>query len=101
MFVRAARSRGVGSHKLYFDVAEAALVASGDQAMQLQIADAIEAVGSEHVLFGSDAVGEFTLSPVKAAGQFRTDVPISQADFDQIAKNRLSFLPSAAGSSDH
>jgi predicted TIM-barrel fold metal-dependent hydrolase len=77
---------------LYFDVAEAALVANGDKQIQQAIADAIRHIGPQRILFGSDAVGSSTLAPAKAAAQFRNDIPLSQAEFDTIAGNVAPYL---------
>jgi predicted TIM-barrel fold metal-dependent hydrolase len=93
VYVNAVQTRRRELSNLYFDVAESALVAGGDKKTDAEIADAIRKIGVTHVLFGSDAVGESTLAPVKAAAQFRSDIPLTPAEFATIASNHLSFLP--------
>lgn len=77
---------------LYFDVAEAALVAGGRPEVVQAIAQAIRRIGPDRILFGSDAVGPTTLPPAKAAAQFRKDVPLTAAEFADIADNLPSFM---------
>jgi predicted TIM-barrel fold metal-dependent hydrolase len=92
VYVDAVSRRAPGTKNLYFDVAEAALVAGGDKEILAQIANAIHRIGASHILFGSDAVGSSALSPEKAAAQFRHDVPLTPEEFAIIAANRLPFL---------
>lgn len=92
VYVDAVSRQAAGTKNLYFDVAEAALVANGDKEKLAQIAEAIHRIGAQHILFGSDAVGPTTLSPEKAAAQFRNDVPLTAEEFATIAANRLPFL---------
>jgi predicted TIM-barrel fold metal-dependent hydrolase len=80
-----------GTSKLYFDLAEAALVANRDPARVSAIAAAIRQIGTDRILFGSDAVGQYTLAPVRAAAQFREDIPLTDAEFTAIAKNVLPY----------
>ncbi|MBV9958227.1 MAG: amidohydrolase family protein, partial [Acidobacteria bacterium] len=92
VYVDAVSRHAPGTKNLYFDVAEAALVAGGNKEKLAQIADAIHRIGAQHILFGSDAVGSSTLQPEKAAAQFRNDVPLTPEEFTTIAANRLPFL---------
>lgn len=93
VYVAAVENGHKGTKNLYFDVAEAALVAGGDKAMLAKIADAIRRVGPDRILFGSDAVGTTTLPPDKAAAQFRRDVPLTDEEFARMANNKLRFVP--------
>jgi predicted TIM-barrel fold metal-dependent hydrolase len=92
VYVDAVGRQAPGTKNLYFDVAEAALVAGGDKEVLAQIANAIHRIGAQHILFGSDAVGGSALPPEKAAAQFRNDVPLTAEEFATIAANRLPFL---------
>lgn len=92
VYVEAAEKGGKGTRNLYFDVAEAALVADGDRSMLGKIANAIRRVGPERILFGSDAVGTATLPPASAAAQFRRDVPLTDEEFARISQNALPFV---------
>jgi predicted TIM-barrel fold metal-dependent hydrolase len=80
-----------GTRNLYFDVAEAALVAAGRKEVLDEIAAAIRKIGPRRILFGSDAVGSSTLPPIKAAAQFRKDVPLTEEEFAIIARNLMPF----------
>jgi predicted TIM-barrel fold metal-dependent hydrolase len=93
VYVAAVEKGLKGTKNLYFDVAEAALVAGGDKSMLAKIADAIRRVGPDRILFGSDAVGTSTLPPDKAAAQFRRDIPMTDEEFAKIADNKLPFMP--------
>jgi predicted TIM-barrel fold metal-dependent hydrolase len=81
-----------GTRLLYFDVAEAALVAGGRQDVQNEIAQAIRRIGLSRILFGSDAVGGSTLPPLRAVSQFRQDIPLTSKEFSIIRSNVLPFL---------
>jgi predicted TIM-barrel fold metal-dependent hydrolase len=91
VYVEAAAAHRPATRNLYFDVAEAALVANRDPKMVQTIADAIRRIGPDHVVFGSDAVGPNTLTPIKAAAQFRRDIPLSDAEFATIERNVLPY----------
>jgi predicted TIM-barrel fold metal-dependent hydrolase len=93
VYVSAVQRHAKGTQNLYFDVAEVALVANGNKEMLQTIADAIRRIGPTHILFGSDAVGQNTLPPAKAIAQFRSDVPLTDAEFAIIAANHLPYLP--------
>jgi predicted TIM-barrel fold metal-dependent hydrolase len=92
VYVDAAASGAPSTRNLYFDVAEAALVANGSSEMLQAIAAAIRRIGPARILFGSDAVGPATLSPVRAAAQFREDVPLTDEEFRAIASNVAPYL---------
>lgn len=89
VYVEAAAARRPAN--LYFDVAEAALVANRDPKMVQTIADAVRRIGPDHVVFGSDAVGATTLTPIRAAAQFRRDIPLTEAEFRTIERNLLPY----------
>jgi uncharacterized protein len=80
------------ARNLWFDVAEAALVAGGDKEKLATIAAAIRKIGPARILFGSDAVGSSTLPPARAAAQFRADVPLTEAEFAIIAGNLAPYM---------
>jgi predicted TIM-barrel fold metal-dependent hydrolase len=92
VYVDAATSQTPAARNLYFDVAEAALVANGSSEMLQAIAAAIRRIGPERILFGSDAVGTTALPPLQAAAQFRKDVPLTEGEFRIIASNIAPYL---------
>jgi predicted TIM-barrel fold metal-dependent hydrolase len=92
VYVDAVASRAPGTKNLFFDVAEAALVANGSREKLQEIVAAIRRIGPEHILFGSDAVGPSTLAPQRAAAQFRKDVPLTEDEFRIIAGNVAPYL---------
>jgi predicted TIM-barrel fold metal-dependent hydrolase len=92
IYADAVASGAPGTRLLYFDVAEAALVAGGRKEILEQIAAAIRKIGPSRILFGSDAVGGSTLPPLRAAAQFRQDLPLTPEEFSTIAANVLPFL---------
>lgn len=91
-FAEAVAQGAPGTKNLYFDVAEAALVAEGSPETQQAIAEAIRTIGLSRILFGSDAVGSSTLPPEKAAAQFRADIPLTAEEFSVIASNVMPYL---------
>lgn len=80
------------TRNLYFDVAEAALVA-GDSNETLQlIAKRIRQIGPKRILYGSDAALNGRLQPRDAWVQFREKVPLTEAEFRTIANNVAPYL---------
>ncbi len=92
VYAEAVASGNPAARNLWFDVAEAALVAGGDKDMLAAIAAAIRKIGPNRILFGSDAVGSRTLPPDKAAAQFRRDLPLSDEEFAIIAGNIAPYM---------
>ncbi|HEX8173021.1 MAG TPA: amidohydrolase family protein [Thermoanaerobaculia bacterium] len=80
------------TRNLYFDVAEAALVAGDSVELRQAIADAIRRIGPRRVVFGSDAVGQSALAPLAATTQFRQNIPLTEEEFATIAANVLPYL---------
>lgn len=90
VFAAAAESRDPRSNRLYFDVATNVTedITPAEAAL---VAQRIRQVGLGHVLYGSD------LSPPGGSiGRgweiFRTKVPLTTAELQQIANNRLDFF---------
>jgi predicted TIM-barrel fold metal-dependent hydrolase len=78
---------------LYFDVAEAALVARGQTETLRTIARRIHQIGVTRVLFGSDGPVPEALAPREAWRDFRTNVPLTEAEIAAIAGNVAPYLP--------
>ena len=92
VYVNAVRTRNPAMRDVYFDVAEAALVANGDAERVKAVAQAIRDIGPARIVFGSDAVGASALSPVQATAQFRKDIPLTTAEFAIIAHNVMPYV---------
>ena len=77
--------------RLYFDVAEVALMAerAGDAADDVRavIAERIRQIGPERILFGSDD----HVPPDQAWAAFRTQIPLTDAERDTIARNVVPY----------
>jgi predicted TIM-barrel fold metal-dependent hydrolase len=89
--------RAPGTQKLYFDIAEAPLIASQyPPSMQRKILDdvavAIRKIGIERILYGSDGMLIGHLPPQEAWTQFRMSVPLTDKEFNQIAKNAAPYI---------
>jgi predicted TIM-barrel fold metal-dependent hydrolase len=91
-YAEAVASRAPGTQNLYFDIAEAPLIASQyPPTMQRQIlervAAAIRRIGTDRILYGSDGALEGHLPPAEAWAQFRMSVPLTDEEFARIARN--------------
>ena len=90
-FADAVRSNRAGTRNLWFDMAEAPLIAAQTEDTKAQVltdvAARIRQIGVDRVLFGSDTGGKGHLTPAKAWAQFRSDVPLRTEEFEAIARN--------------
>lgn len=96
-YVDAIARRAPGTQNLYFDIAEAPLIASQyPPSMQRQILDevavAIRKIGTGRILYGSDGMLVGHLPPQEAWTQFRMSVPLTDEEFHQIATNVAPYL---------
>lgn len=95
-FAEAVAERRPATRNMYFDVAEAALVASEAGEMKQRIASnvaaAIRRIGVPRVLFGSDQFGGNHKTPNDAWQMFREIVPLTDAEFTAIAGNIAPYL---------
>jgi predicted TIM-barrel fold metal-dependent hydrolase len=84
------------TRNIVFDVAEAALVASGAGPMKQPILDnvakRIRQIGVERILFGSDQFGGNHRKPTEAWQMFVGEVPLTEAEFAAIAANVAPYL---------
>jgi predicted TIM-barrel fold metal-dependent hydrolase len=91
-FATAVRERRLGTHNLYFDISDAALVAEGNPKMLSAIATAMRSMGLERMLYGSDAVGPGHPAPKEAWEAVLRGLPLTQAEFAIIAGNVAPYL---------
>jgi len=80
-----------GMRNLWFDVSDAALVASEDGKRD-ELAVQMRRIGFDRLLYGSDAAFEGHPGPKDAWDAFRTTMPLSKAEFERIAKNVAPWL---------
>ena len=90
-YAEAVSSNRASTRNLWFDMAEAPLIAGQYQGKRDQIladvAARIRQIGVGRVLFGSDTGGKGHLSPAEAWAQFRKDVPLREDELEAIARN--------------
>lgn len=85
-----------GTRNLYFDIAEAPLIASqyGERQEEILaiVARRIRQIGLDRILYGSDGALEGHLPPRQAWAQFRANVPLTEEEFRIIASNVAPYL---------
>lgn len=84
VYADAVSSGHPATKNLYFDVAEAALVAGGSKEILQTLAQRIRQIGPSHILFGSDSGHQ---TPSEAWEMFRTQVPLTEEELRTIARN--------------
>jgi len=84
------------TRNLYFDIAEAPLIAAqyGEKKQEIlqTVAKRIRQIGLSRILFGSDVGGKGHLTPREAWQQFVTDVPLTNEELRTIASNVAPYL---------
>jgi predicted TIM-barrel fold metal-dependent hydrolase len=80
------------TRNLYFDVAEAALVARGSDETLRTIAARIRQIGPRRILYGSDGPVPEALAPSAAWTEFRTKVPLTEEELRIIASNLAPYM---------
>jgi predicted TIM-barrel fold metal-dependent hydrolase len=77
---------------LYFDVAEAVLVAGGSEETLRTIAQRIRQIGLRRILYGTDGPVSEALSPREGWDAFRTKLPLTEEELRTIADNVAPYL---------
>ena len=77
---------------LYFDVAEAVLVAGASEETLRTIAQRIRQIGPRRILYGTDGPVPEALSPREGWDAFRTKLPLTEEDLRTIAENVAPYL---------
>lgn len=77
---------------LYFDVADAALVAGGSEETLRAIAMRMRQIGLRRILYGSDAAMAGHPTPREAWAAFRTELPLTEDEVAIIASNVAPYL---------
>ena len=77
---------------LYFDVAEAALVAGASEEALQTIAQRIRQIGPRRILYGTDGPVSEALSPQEGWDAFRTKLPLTEEELRTIADNVAPYL---------
>ena len=80
------------ARNLYFDLADAALVAGGSEETLRTIAARIRQIGPGRILYGSDAAMLGHPTPGEAWAAFRAEVPLTDEEFAIIAGNVAPYL---------
>lgn len=95
-YAEAVASGAPGTKNLYFDVAEATLIASHYGPRKAEIlamsAKRIRQIGLNRVFYGSDGALAGHLAPADAWAQFRSEVPLTDAELLTIANNVAPYL---------
>jgi uncharacterized protein len=89
-------AEAVGAHRpptrrLYFDVSDAALVASTPELAQV-VADRIRQIGFDRIVYGSDAAFSNHPDPGASWAAFRKGIPLTAEEFEKIAHNMAPYL---------
>lgn len=92
VFADAVSARHPATANLYFELAQASMVASDSKADLQTIAERIRQIGIERIFYGSDGPQFGGLSPNAAWADFRVKVPLSEAEIQTIAQNVAPFL---------
>lgn len=79
------------TRNLYFDVADAGLVATTPELGKI-MADRMRQIGLERIFYGSDAAFGNHPDPAGSWAAFRKNIPLSPAEFDKIASNVAPYL---------
>jgi predicted TIM-barrel fold metal-dependent hydrolase len=80
------------ARNLYFDLADAALVAGGSEETLRTIAARIRQIGPSRILYGSDAAMLGHPTPREAWTAFRAELPLTDEEFAIIAGNVAPYL---------
>jgi predicted TIM-barrel fold metal-dependent hydrolase len=91
VYAAAVTARRPATRRLYFDVSDAALVASTPELAQT-VADRIRQIGLDRILYGSDAAFENHPDPQESWAAFRKGIPLTAAEFEKIASNVAPYL---------
>ena len=91
VYAAAVAAREPATRRLYFDVTDAALVASTPELAQV-VADRIRQIGLDRILYGSDAAFSNHPDPGGSWAAFRKGIPLSADEFEKIAHNVAPYL---------
>jgi predicted TIM-barrel fold metal-dependent hydrolase len=91
VYAEAVAARLPATRNLYFDVSDAALVASTPEPAQV-VADRIRQIGLDRILYGSDAAFGNHPDPGGSWAAFRKGIPLRAEEFDKIAHNVAPYL---------
>lgn len=91
VYAQAVAARSPATSHLYFDVADAGLVATTAELGQ-EMAERIRQIGLDRVLFGSDAAFGNHPDPAGSWAAFRKNLPLSATEFETIAHNVAPYL---------
>jgi predicted TIM-barrel fold metal-dependent hydrolase len=91
VYAEAVATRRPATRRLYFDISDAALVATTPELAQLLV-DRIRQIGLERILYGSDAAFGNHPDPRGSWAAFRKGLPLTAAEFETIARNIAPYL---------
>jgi predicted TIM-barrel fold metal-dependent hydrolase len=91
VYAEAVAARRPATRRLYFDVADAALVANTPELSQA-VADRIRQIGLDRIFYGSDAAFGTHPDPGGSWAAFRKGIPLSATEFETIARNVAPYL---------
>lgn len=91
VYAEAVAARRAATRRLYFDVSDAALVASTPELAQV-VADRIRQIGLDRIVYGSDAAFGNHPDPGGSWAAFHKGIPLSAAEFERIAHNVAPYL---------
>jgi len=91
VYAEAVAAKRPATRRLYFDVSDAALVATTPELAQV-VADRIRQIGLDRIFYGSDAAFGNHPDPAGSWAAFRKGIPLTAAEFEKIASNVAPYL---------
>lgn len=91
VYAEAVAARRPATRNLYFDISDAALVASTPELAQV-VADRIRQIGLDRIFYGSDAAFGNHPDPRGSWAAFLKGIPLSATEFATIARNVAPYL---------
>ncbi len=91
-YADAVASRSPATQNLYFDVTQLELVLQGRDDALKKAAALMRRIGLRRILWGSDEPEDARDPPRNAWKEFRTSLPLTEAEFGTIARNVAPYL---------
>lgn len=92
VFAKAFAARDAATRRLYFDLADTALIAAASPELGVSITTAMRAIGLDRMLYGSDAAMEGHPAPRESWQAVRANLRLNEGEIDVIAKNVAPYL---------
>jgi uncharacterized protein len=91
VYAEATAAKEPATRRLYFDVSDAAFVATTPELAQT-VVERMRQIGLDRMFYGSDGAFANHPGPRDSWAAFRKNLPLSDAEFEHIAKNVAPYL---------